>query len=76
MNPEFTRYQKLPLVSDPAETDQPLQPSTTTREVPQGLGLRQSSAAFEVSPLVRKRQRTAALQDADAHTTVITPSRA
>jgi len=45
----------------------PLQPWDYWSNVAKRLGLRQSSAAFRASPAVRKRQMTAAVQDASRH---------
>lgn len=53
-NISFKRWQALP----------PVTPAVI--EPPQGPGVRQSSGALE-SVGARKRQRTGALQDADAH---------
>ena len=68
MNQDFTRFQKLPFVSSPAETDQTTPPLATSHRVPQGPGLRQPSAALELAPVVGQRQRAAALQNANART--------
>lgn len=76
MNPEFTRCQKLPFVSDPAEMDRSAQPSARPYGVPQGLGLRQPSTAFPPTVSIQKRQGAAAVQDAAACAVAATPSRA
>ena len=68
MNPKFTRFQKLPFVSDPTATEIPATLPETVHGTPQGPGLRQPSAALasDGSAPVEKRQRAAALQDAGA----------
>ena len=87
MNPEFTRFQKLPsLDSGLVSTGEP-------SDAPQGLGVRRLAGngadaalhvgcsvsnveCFQIQSGVCPRPSLTALQDADAHIAASTPSRA